>query len=431
MCVAHERQEAISLHLRSVKILLKNIKQLVQVEDKPRGFVKGAQMQHLPVLDNAWLLIKDSLIEDFGTMDTFPENADIVIGAEGKLVLPCWCDSHTHLVYAGSREQEFVDRIHGLSYEEIAKKGGGILNSANKLNDTSEQELIEQALPRLREIMLHGTGAVEIKSGYGLTVEGELKMLRVIKKLKMLSPLTIKATFLGAHAVPEKFKKDRKGYITLITKEMLPAIKEERLADFIDVFCDKGFFTPDETDAILKAGMAAGLKPKVHANELGLTGGVQVGVKHKAISVDHLEHVSTDEIDALANSNTIPTLLPSTAFFLGLNYAPARKLIKANLPVALASDFNPGTSPSGNMQFVLSLACINMKMTPEEAVNAATINGAHAMLVQNELGTIAKGKKANVIITKKIPSVAYLPYSFGSNLADTVIINGKVQTDES
>ncbi|MDZ4844076.1 MAG: imidazolonepropionase [Chitinophagales bacterium] len=414
-----------------MKILLKNIKQLVQVEDKPRGFVKGAQMQHLPVLDNAWLLIKDSLIEDFGTMDTFPENADIVIGAEGKLVLPCWCDSHTHLVYAGSREQEFVDRIHGLSYEEIAKKGGGILNSANKLNDTSEQELIEQALPRLREIMLHGTGAVEIKSGYGLSVEGELKMLRVIKKLKMLSPLTIKATFLGAHAVPEKFKKDRKGYITLITKEMLPAIKEERLADFIDVFCDKGFFTPDETDAILKAGMAAGLKPKVHANELGLTGGVQVGVKHKAISVDHLEHVSTDEIDALANSNTIPTLLPSTAFFLGLNYAPARKLIKANLPVALASDFNPGTSPSGNMQFVLSLACINMKMTPEEAVNAATINGAHAMLVQNELGTIAKGKKANVIITKKIPSVAYLPYSFGSNLADTVIINGKVQTDES
>jgi len=400
------------------------------VEQKPRGIVKGAQMQQLPVLDQAWLLIKDNLIEDFGVMDTCPDNADIVIGAEGKFVLPCWCDSHTHLVYAGSREQEFVDRIHGLSYEEIAKKGGGILNSAKNLNDTSEQELIEQSLPRLREIMLNGTGAVEIKSGYGLSVEGELKMLRVIKKLKTLTPLTIKATFLGAHAVPEKFKKDRQGYINLITKEMLPAIKEERLADFIDVFCDKGFFTPDETDVILKTGVAAGLKPKIHANELGLTGGVQIGVKHKAISVDHLEHLGKEEFELLADSNTIPTLLPSTAFFLGLNYAPARKLLQADLPVALASDYNPGSSPSGNMQFVLSLACVNMKMTPEEAVNAATINGAHAMLVQNELGAIAKGKKANVLITKKIPSIAYLPYSFGSNLADTVIINGKVQTEE-
>lgn len=413
-----------------MKLLLKNIKLLVQVEEKPRGIIKGAQMQQLPTIENAWLLIKDNLIENFGAMESCPEKADIILSVDGKMVLPCWCDSHTHLVYAASREMEFVERIYGSTYEEIAKKGGGILNSAKRLNDTSEQELVEQSLPRLREITLYGTGAVEIKSGYGLTVEGELKMLRVIKKLKTLSPLTIKATFLGAHAMPEQFKKDRKGYINLITKEMLPAIKEERLAEFIDVFCDQGFYTPEETDIILKAGVAAGLKPKVHANELGITGGVQAGVQHKAISVDHLEHLGTEEITALVNSNTIPTLLPSTAFFLGLNDAPARKLIKADLPVALASDYNPGSSPSGNMPFVLSLACLKMKMTPEEAINAATINGAHAMLVQDELGSIARGKKANVIITKKIPSLAFLPYSFGSNLIETVIVNGKVQTEE-
>lgn len=402
----------------------------MQAETEPQGVRKGAQMQRLPLLENAWLLIKDNVIEDFGTMETCPDNAGIIIGAEGKSVFPCWCDAHTHLVYAGSREQEFVARIHGMSYEEIAKKGGGILNSAKRLNETSEQALIEQALPRLKEIALCGTGAVEIKSGYGLTVEGELKMLRVIKKLKTLSPLTIKATFLGAHAIPEKFKKDRTGYIRLLTKEMLPAIKEERLAEFIDVFCDKGFFTPEETEAILAAGAAAGLKPKIHANELGLTGGVQAGVKHNAISVDHLEHMEKEEMEALAASNTIPTLLPSTAFFLGLNYAPARKMIEAGLPLALASDYNPGSSPSGNMPFVIALACIKMKMTPEEAINAATVNGAHAMLAHNELGSIAKGKKANVFITKKIPSHAYLPYSFGSNLIETVILNGKVQTDE-
>lgn len=392
--------------------------------------MRGEHMRTLPSLENAWLLINDNLIEDFGFMDECPEAGDIVLNAEDKMVFPCWCDSHTHLVYAGSREREFVDRIGGSTYEEIAKKGGGILNSAKRLNDTSEEELIAQSLPRLTEIMLLGTGAVEIKSGYGLTVEGEMKMLRAIKKLKTLSPLTIKATFLGAHAMPEAYKKNRNGYIDLIIREMLPVIKEERLADFIDVFCDKGFFTPDETEAILEAGAAAGLKPKVHANELGLTGGVQAGVKHKAISVDHLEHLGEGELKALAKSSTIPTLLPSTAFFLGMKYSDARKMIAAELPVALASDFNPGTSPSGNMQFVIALACIRMKMLPEEAINAATINGAHAMLVQDELGSIVKGKKANVFITKSIPSIHYLPYSFGSNLVETVIVNGKVQTGE-
>jgi len=413
-----------------VKLLIKNIRQLVQVEAKPHGTVRGEHMRTLPSLENAWLLIHDDLIEDFGFMDECPEAGDIVLNAEDKMVFPCWCDSHTHLVYAGSREREFVDRIGGSTYEEIAKKGGGILNSAKRLNDTSEEELIAQSLPRLTEIMLLGTGAVEIKSGYGLTVQGEMKMLRTIKKLKTLSPLTIKATFLGAHAMPEAYKKNRNGYIDLIIREMLPVIKEERLADFIDVFCDKGFFTPDETEAILEAGAAAGLKPKVHANELGLTGGVQAGVKHKAISVDHLEYLGEGELKALAKSSTIPTLLPSTAFFLGMKYADARKMIAAELPVALASDCNPGTSPSGNMQFVIALACIRMKMLPEEAINAATINGAHAMLVQDELGSIVKGKKANVFITKSIPSIHYLPYSFGSNLVETVIVNGKVQTGE-
>jgi len=387
-------------------------------------------MKTLPSLENAWLLVHDDLIEDFGEMPDCPETADIILNAEGRMVFPCWCDSHTHLVYAGSREQEFVDRIQGMTYEQIARKGGGILNSARQLNETSEEELIMQSLSRLKEIMLMGTGAVEIKSGYGLTVEGELKMLRAIKKLKSLSPLIIKATFLGAHAIPEQFKKKRKGYIDLIIHKMLPRIKEERLAYFIDVFCDKGFFTTEETNVILEAGTAVGLKPKIHANELGATGGVQAGVKHKAVSVDHLEHVGAEEIRALSKSGTIATLLPSTAFFLGLDYAPARKLIDAGIPVTLASDYNPGTSPSGNMPFVISLACIKMKMTPEEAVNAATLNGAHAMQVQQQAGSIAKGKKANVFITKQIPTLAYLPYSFGSNLIETVIINGKVQTGE-
>ena len=410
-----------------MRILIKYIKQLAQVEEEPRGIVKGEDMKVLPTLENAYVLIKDDRIDDFGDMAQSPEDADIIIGASDKLVLPSWCDSHTHLVYAGSREYEFVDRINGLSYEQIAKKGGGILNSARLLNETSEEELVEQSFQRLNEIKMQGTGAVEIKSGYGLTVEGELKMLRVIKKLKGLSPLTIKSTFLGAHAIPLEYKNNRAGYIDLIIKEMLPVIREERLADYIDVFCDKGFFTPEETDTILEAGAKIGLQPKIHANELDFSGGVQAGVKHKALSVDHLEKIDADEINALINSETIPTLLPTTAFFLNLKYAPARKLINSGLPVALASDYNPGSSPSGKMAFVLSLACLYMKMTPEEAINAATINGAYAMGVENELGTVAKGKKANLIITKKIPSFAYIPYAFGSDIVDTVIVNGQVQ----
>lgn len=411
-----------------MRILIKDIEQIVQVEDEPKlQIVKGEDMSILPVLRDAWLTMEGDRIEDFGKMDTCPDDADIVISAKGKMVFPAWCDSHTHIVYAGSREREFVDRIKGLSYEEIAERGGGILNSAKRLNETPEEELVTAGLERLKEIAGFGTGAVEIKSGYGLTVEGELKILRAIKKLKKLSPLTIKTTFLGAHAIPTEYKENRQGYLDLIIKKMLPVIAEERLADYIDVFCDRGFFTPEETDTILQAGAKLGLKPKIHANELGLTGGIQAGVRNKAISVDHLEHVGADEIHALLNSDTIPTLLPSTAFFLNLKYAPAREMISSGLPICLASDYNPGSTPSGRMPFVLSLACIKMKMLPEEAINAATINGAAAMELTDELGTIARGKKANLFITKHIPSVAFIPYSFGSDLIDTVFINGQAQ----
>lgn len=413
-----------------MRILIKDLRAIVQVEEEqPRAVVRGADMQFLPTLENAWLTIRDEEIEDFGSMDTCPEQADIIVSAEGKMLFPAFCDSHTHIVYAGSREREFVDRIKGLSYEEIARRGGGILNSAKRLNETPEEELVKQALARLNEVKMLGTGAVEIKSGYGLTVEGELKMLRVIKRLKRMTPLKIKSTFLGAHAIPAEYKEDRQGYLDLITKKMLPVIAEERLADYIDVFCDQGFFTPEETDHILQAGARVGLKPKVHANELGLTGGVQAGVRNKAISVDHLEHVEADEIHDLLSGDTMPTLLPSTAFFLRLPYAPARKIIDSGLPVALASDYNPGSSPSGSMPFVVSLACIHMGMLPEEAINAATINGAAAMELSDEYGSIARGKKANFFLTKPMPSLAYLPYSFGSNLIDTVFINGQMQTD--
>ncbi len=410
-----------------MSLIIKHIKQLIQVEENPVSFKKGKSMQELHCLEDAWLKIKNDRISGFGLMKDCHEDADKVINAKGKMVFPAWCDSHTHIVYAGSRESEFVDRINGLSYEEIAERGGGILNSAKKLRATAEEDLLEQAYHRIEEIKEYGTGAVEIKSGYGLSEESELKMLRVIKKLKSISPLKVKRTFLGAHAIPLEYKNDRSAYIKKLTNRMIPQIAEEQLADYCDVFCDRGFFTPEETDKILKAGLKYGLKPKIHANELDYSGGIEVGVKNKAISVDHLEFTGIDQIACLLDSDTMPTLLPSTAFFLNLPFAPARKMIDSGLPIALATDYNPGSTPSGRMSFVLSLACIKMKMTPEEAINAATINGAKAMEIEKDYGSIAVGKKANVWISKKMPSLAYLSCSFGSDLVETVIINGIIQ----
>ncbi len=397
---------------------------------EPLKIVKGESMKELVVLENAWLAIEGEKIADFGSMDEFPGISDWqgldVIDATGKFVMPGWCDSHTHIVFAGSREGEFVDRIKGLTYEEIARNGGGILNSAKRLQQTSEEELVLSALKRLNEIMHMGTAAVEIKSGYGLSVEDELKMLRVIRELKKLSPLTIKATFLGAHAIPAEYKQNREKYIDLITEEMLPKVAEEKLADYCDVFCDRGFFTVEETQKILEKGNQLGLRPKIHANELDFSGGIQVGVKNNALSVDHLEFTGDEEIASLLKSSTMPTLLPSTAFFLGLHYPPARKMIDAGLPVALATDYNPGSSPSGKMTFILSLACVKMKMLPEEAINAATINSAYAMGVEDMHGTITPGKEASVFITKEIPSLGFIPYSYGSDLIDTVIVKGNI-----
>ena len=407
-------------------VLIGNIKRLYQTRTST-GSIKGSDMATLPFLENAYLLIQDGIIKDFGLMQNCPELNLESIDATDKFVLPSWCDSHTHLVYAGSRESEFIDKIKGLSYEEIAKNGGGILNSAQRLRNTTEEVLFEQASERLKEIISFGTGAVEIKSGYGLSTESELKMLRVIRSLKAISPVTIKSTFLAAHALPLEYKDNRSAYIDLIVNEMLPIVADEELADYCDVFCDRGFFTPEETDRILIAGNNLGIKPKIHANELDYSGGIQIGVKNNAISVDHLECVGVQEIDCLLNSNTMPTLLPSTAFFLKLEYPPARKMIDSGLPVALASDYNPGSSPSGKMSFVLSLACIYMKMLPEEAINAATINGAVAMELQDSHGQIKKGYTGNVIISKKMPEIAYIPYSFGSDLIDKVILKGVVQ----
>ena len=406
-----------------MKQMIKNIKELVQVESEPRKWVRGAEMKELGILKNAWVLSENGIIVDLGTMDNCPDTkVDELIDASGRTVLPTWCDSHTHIVYAGSREGEFEDRIHGLSYEEIAKRGGGILNSAKRLQNASEEELINSAKERLDEIRSMGTGAVEIKSGYGLSVEAELKMMRVIKVLRSRTDLEIRSNFLAAHAIPAEYKENREEYIRQIIEEMLPVVAEENLADYIDVFCDRGFYTPDETDKILKAGKAIGLQAKIHANELDYSGGIQVGVQNDALSVDHLEFTGDDEIAALKNSNTMPTLLPSTAFFLKLQYPPARKIIDSGLPVALATDYNPGSSPSGKMSFVLSLACIHMNMTPHEAINAATINSAYAMGLEKTHGSICKGKVAKFIITKEIPSLAFIPYSFGSDLIDRVII---------
>ncbi|RLD57693.1 MAG: imidazolonepropionase [Bacteroidetes bacterium] len=415
-----------------MKILIKNIKKLVQVEqDNPKLFVAGKDMSCIQTIDNAFLLIDEDKIEDFGSMNSIPDLSNVdelkEIDVTGRMVFPSFCDSHTHLVYAGSREIEYIDKIKGLSYEEIAKRGGGILNSAKLLHNTSEDDLYEQSLQRINEIKKLGTGAVEIKSGYGLTLEDELKMLRVIKRLKETTPLTIKANFLGAHAVPAEYKNNQSGYVDSIINEMIPVVASEELADYIDVFCDKGFFTVEETDRILLAGMKYGLRAKIHANELDYSGGIQLGVKYNALSVDHLEYVGEDEINALKNSDTMPTVLPGAAFFLGMKFAPVREMINAGLPVALASDYNPGSSPSGNMKFIMSLGCINYKMITEEVINATTINTAYAMGVSDKLGSIARGKIANIFVTKEIPSIEFMPYSYGSDLIEMVILNGEIQ----
>lgn len=407
-----------------MKTVVKNIKSLVQVEDKARKFVRGKEMSEVKTIDNAFLLIEDDKIADFGTMDNCP-NADKEVDAKDRMVLPTFCDSHTHLVYAGSREIEYIDKIKGLSYEEIAQRGGGIINSALRLQQTSEEELYEDAMQRLNTIIKYGTGAVEIKSGYGFTTEAELKMLRVIRKLKENSSLTIKANFLGAHGVPLEYKNNVDAFVDKIVEEMIPKVADEGLADFIDVFCDRGFFTVEQTDRMLNEGVKRGLKPKIHANELGASGGIQVGVKYNALSVDHLEYTGEEEIQCLLNSNTMPTILPGAAFFLNMPYAPARKMIEAGLPIAMASDFNPGSSPSGNMQLVLTFACVNYRLLPQEAINATTINTAYAMDVVDSLGSICKGKKANFFITTKIPTLEYLPYSYGENKVYKTFLNGK------
>lgn len=407
--------------------LIINIKELLQVENTPKKMVAGKDMKVLPTIKNAFLLINDDCIIDFGQMKDLSEiTSDELIDATGKIVLPTWCDSHTHIVYAGNREQEFVDRINGLTYEEIANNGGGILNSAKKLQNTSEEELYKQSAKRVEEVMKLGTGAVEIKSGYGLTKEAELKMLRVIKKLNEVYPITIKATFLGAHALPLEYKNNKVGYLNEVIHEILPIVAQEHLAEFIDIFCETGYFSVKDTEKLLQAAANYGLKPKIHVNQFTAIGGVQAGIKFNALSVDHLEEMRIEDIEALKNSNTMPIALPSCSYFLSIPYTPARKMIDAGLPLALATDYNPGSTPSGNMNFVVSTACIKMKMTPEEAINAATINAAYAMGLEKTHGSICKGKKANFIITKEIPSYYFLPYSFGNNHIEKVYINGKL-----
>lgn len=409
--------------------LIINIRQLVNTREHTE-LLRGKALANLPVIDDAFLLIEDGIIAEYGAMYELelkvPNLPVDVIDADGQLVLPAWCDSHTHIVFARTREEEFIDKIRGMSYAEIAAKGGGILNSAAKLNAASEDELFNSAWERLEAIAKLGTGAVEIKSGYGLTVEGELKMLRVIKKLKERSNLSIKASFLGAHTYPLAYKENHPGYIDSIINEMLPVIGREKLADYIDVFCETGFFSPEEMETICRAGMQYGLKPKLHINQLNSIGGMEAAVKLNALSVDHLETMTGSDIDLLAHSDTIGTLLPTAAFFLRMQYQPARQLIDHNCAIALATDYNPGSSPSGNMNFVIALSCIQLKMLPEEAINAATINGAFAMELEKELGSITVGKKANLVFTKPVPSLAYLPYSFGSNLVDKVMIAGTV-----
>ena len=415
-----------------MKTLILNIKQLVQTELSPRKWVAGKDMARLGILENAYLLVEEDKIAGFGKMEDLNREAvyaggDIVkeIDATGRLVMPSYCDSHTHLVYAGSREIEYIDKIRGLSYEEIAKRGGGILNSCERIRKASEEELFDAAYDRIQEIAGFGTGAVEIKSGYGLDTESELKMLRVIRRLKAETPLLIKSTFLGAHAVPLEYKGRQTEYVDLIINEMIPMGAAEELADYIDVFCDKGFFTVEDTDRMLNAGMKYGLRAKIHANELDYSGGVQVGVKYNAISVDHLECMGEEEIACLLESETMPTVLPGAAFFLNMPYSPVRKMIQAGLPVALASDYNPGSSPSGNMKFIMSLGCINYKMLPEEVINATTLNSAYAMGVEEEAGSIAVGKLANFYITTPISGIEYLPYAYTADLIEAIFLKGE------
>lgn len=408
-------------------LLIVNIKGLVQVRESTPHFLSGAEMAALPVLEDAYLAIDGEKISRFGPMSGRGSiQAKQTLDASGRYVFPSFVDSHTHLVFAASREEEFVMKIRGASYEEIAASGGGILNSAKKIQSISENELFEKSLSRANEIIRSGTGAVEIKSGYGLTVKDEVKMLRVAKRIGKDTPLTVKTTFLGAHAVPKELK--REDYIRLIIEEMIPAVAEEKLADYIDVFCEHRFFSVEETEKIVEKGKQFGMKPRIHANQLHPSGGVQIGVKIGAISVDHLENIGDEEIQVLKGTSTMPTALPGAAFFLNLPFPPARKMMEAGLPIAIASDYNPGSAPSGNMPLILSLACIKMKMTPEEAINAATINTAYALDLLNTHGSITKGKAANVFITKPMSSLAYLPYSFGANLVDTVILKGRVRT---
>lgn len=410
-------------------MLITNIKGLVGLHPKDKLVLRGSEMGNLPVLENAWLLIEGNAIKDFGKMSEMPSPVSQLspqLSAKDKYVFPSWCDSHTHIVFAASREEEFALKIQGKSYEEIAAAGGGILNSAAKLQNTAEDELFKSASIRLKQMILQGTGAVEIKSGYGLTVESEIKMLRVIQRLKSVFPIPIKATFLAAHAYPNEFKDNHQGYIDSIINEMLPQIAAEKLADYIDVFCERGFFSVDETEQILMAGAKYGLEPKIHANQLSISGAVEIAVKNKAISVDHLEETNEETIKSLRSSSTIATLLPSCSFYLGIPFANARSLVDADVAVALASDFNPGSTPSGNMNFVVSLGCIKLKMQPEQAINAATLNGAAAMEISSDYGSIAIGKRANFFITKPMPSIAYLPYSFGETQIETIILNGEI-----
>jgi len=414
-------------NLKTMSLLIKNIKKLIQCRTENISFVSGKDMSFLPSIDNAYLVIKNGKISDFGKMQDFKETGfNEVIDARDRMILPSWCDSHTHIVFAGNRSKEFIDRIKGLSYEEIAARGGGILNSAKLLQNTSKEDLYNQSNMRINSVIRQGTGAIEIKSGYGLSLESELKMLQVIKQIKDSSKIQVKSTFLGAHAYPNEFKENKDGYIDLVLNKMLPAFSKENLIDYIDVFCEKGYFSPEDTEKIIKEGLKYNIRSKIHVNQFNVLGGVKIAVENNALSVDHLEVLQDDDIKILSKGSTIPVVLPTCSYFLGIDYAPARKLIDAGLPVAIASDFNPGSSPSGNMNFVISTACTKMKLTTEESINAATINGAYAMGLEDKVGSISKGKIANLIITNKINSIDDIPYNFGGNQIHKIILEGQL-----